>query len=488
MDHTREAGPTKGDQEARPAAPASATRKFGGSIQQLLNLQQSAGNRAANQLLTGIDQRPGRMPVDSAVRTRPIVVSRQTPPKSGPVAPTAPVGTEESVIFEPTFEIVPGGLGADKPRTQQQVFRGDTLIFKAKTQNTDPAILSMGGGVVGNTPATATQADGVATWQVVVGNMGVPGKVGEPAELVQATPTLQLAPPLDAGKKFTQTYQFHVVADMAWLSSQCNTAGNNLNSVFLGLTGQIDQAYLNYDQAYQLHKTAVDNNGKRQQLQDDILLGILLAGIGGAAGGKVADLLKAQDGVAVATATGDMTKYMIRLAAVHGPSGGGQQGSDTPDPTASPGTAKAAGVSPERWKALKEKECVEAAKAGVDTANALKGKIDEAWAQGKTDLMDVDPVQLVAPTVAALQEKVSVKSTQEYSIDLWRTWIRTYGITAKENWAGGKTRTDMLAGHTAFTDSKLYDDIHKQVGNALDDEVAALRAETAPDPLTELPD
>ena len=144
-------------------------------------------------------------------------------------------------------------------------------------------------------------------------------------------------------------------------------------------------------------------------------------------------------------------------------------------------------MAPERWKALKEKECNDAAKDGLDICNDLKVKIDEAWAQGKTELMDLDPVQVVAPTVEALKGGVEVKSPKAYAIELWRTWLRTHGITARENWAGGKTRTDATAGRTAFTDSKLYDDIHDQVGDALDDEVARLRRETAPDPLTEMP-
>jgi hypothetical protein len=369
------------------------------------------------------------------------------------------------------------------------VFRGDTLVFKAHTQNISAAIVQMGGNVAGNSPAQGRIAGDLATWQVVVGNMGTPGRPGEPAALVEAKPYIELAPFLiNGGKKFQQSYQFKVVADYTWLSGQCTTAGNNLSEAFLGLLSQLDQAYLNYEQAYQLHEAAVDNHGKRKQLEQDILLGILLAGIGGAAGGTVADILKKPVGVAAATATGDITKYIIRLGGSRAPSSAGAQGSDTPIPTGSPGIARAAGVSPERWKALKEKECIDAAKAGVHACNELKQKMDEAWAQGKTELMDLDPVQVVAPTVQSLAGHLELKSTREYSVELWRTWIRTYGITAKSNWAGGKTYNDELAGHTAFTDSKLFDDIHAQIGNVLDAEVGELRREKAPDPLTELPD
>jgi hypothetical protein len=423
-------------------------------------------------------------------------ISRQpptAPPQNpGPVtAPPPQVGMAETATFEPTFEIIPGGLGAGKERTQQLVFRGDTLVFKAQTQNIGAgANLFMGGSIATDSTGPGTLDGDVATWRVVVGKMGVPGKPGEPAEQLEAKPYIELMPPLlNAGKRFEQSYKFRVVADLAWLSGQCSTAGANLNSAFLGVSSMINQAYLNYDEAYQLHKTAVDNNGKRKQLENDILLGILLAGVGGAIGGKLADVIKGKEGVAVATATGDIAKYMVRLGTAHAPSTTGQQGTDTPgNPAASPGTAKAAGVTPERWKAVKEKECIDAAKAGVDICNALKGKMDEAWARGDTQLMDIDPVQLVAPTVESLKGGVDVQSPRQYAIELWRTWLRTYGITAKENWAGGKTRTDETAGHTAFTDSKLFDDIHAQVGDALDDEVARLRQETYPDPLTERPD
>ncbi len=403
----------------------------------------------------------------------------------GPLA----LSTEEAATFEPTFEIIPGGLAPGAERSQSRVYRGDTLVFKAHMENIPSAYLTMGGRVAGeSTPKTELAPDS-ATWRVVVGAMGTPGKLGQPADDVDATPTIQLGPPLaHAGQTFQKTYQFHVLADMAWLSGQCATAGGKLNSAFLGLSSMVDQAYLNYDEAYQRHKAAVDNNGKRKQLESDVLTGILLAGIGGAAGGTVADLLKGDQGVAIATATGDITKYIIRLGGLHTPGGTGTQGSDTPDPASSAGSSKAAGMSPERWKGMKEKECIDAAKAGQDAANDLKKQIDEAWAQGKTELMDLDPVELVQPTVDSLSKMVEVKSTHDYAVELWRTWIRTYGITAKENWAGGKTRTDELAGHTAFTDSKLYDDIHDQIGNDLDAEIQALRAETAPDPLTELPD
>jgi hypothetical protein len=84
----------------------------------------------------------------------------------------------------------------------------------------------------------------------------------------------------------------------------------------------------------------------------------------------------------------------------------------------------------------------------VDACNDLKAKMDEAWARGQTDLMDFDPVQIVEPTVQELAAGITVNSSQDYAIDLWRTWLQTYGITAKENWTGFKTRTDETRSHT----------------------------------------
>jgi hypothetical protein len=399
-------------------------------------------------------------------------------------------GSTMQASFEPTFQIEPGGLGAGRERTQQTVFRGDTLVFTARLQDIPSAVnQGVDGRVVGSTAPSCQVSGDTATWRVVVGNMGTPGRPGEPAEQVDATPWLELLPPLiNAGRRFSHTYRFRVVADYAWLSGQCSTAGANLQSAFLGVSSLIDEAYLNYQAAYEKHRTAVDNHGRRKQLEHDVLVGILLAGIGGAAGGKVADLLKAGQGVATATAVGDIVKYSIRLGGMRAPGRTGTQGSDTPNPTGSPGTAQAAGITPERWKALKEREMIDAAKAGVDACNELKQRMDEAWAQGRTELMDLDPVQVVQPTVDDLSADMIVKTEQEYAVELWRTWIDHYGITRRSNWAGGVTYTDELQGHTAFTDSKLFDDIHAQIGNELDSYVGQLRSERAPDPLTERPD
>jgi hypothetical protein len=478
----------------RPARPPAVSRPPGAptsDAEYLLGVQRSAGNRAATQ----------------AVRQPAVVVHRAPPsgPAAGPMATAPMFGTAETVRFRPEFEIVPGGLGANASRTQQKVFRGDTLIFRADVTNVPSARCTMTGKVVGESPATCSIAGGVATWRVVVGNMGVPGPVGQPASLIDATPTLALAPPmLEAGKEFARTYQFRVVADLSWLSGQCSTAGARLSSAFMGLASVAKQAYLNYEEAYQLHKTAVDNHGKRKQLEQDILLGILLAGVGGSIGGAVAERVKSPateylkaasavgsdgklGGAAIATSLGDISKYIVRLGGVHAPGSTGQHGPDTPSPTASAGTSKAAGTSPERWLALKEKELLDAAKTGVDSCNDLKKKMDEAWAEGRTDLMDVDPVQLVQKNVEDMTAAITISTPKDYAIGLWRTWIHAYGITAVPNFAGGRTRTDELAGHTAFTDSKLYDDIHKQIGDALDGEISQLRQELAPD-LTELPD
>jgi hypothetical protein len=497
------------EREAKPTqAPKKETHSFAkqnvsssAAMEYILHLQRTVGNRAVQ---GAIGNRAVQVGINTDIcrgeSVAPLAISRQVrtpqappqPQNLGPVRPAPEGGMSESVTFEPTFEIVPGGLGAGKQRTQQLVFRGDTLIFRAHAQNISAANFAMEGRVSGDSAATGVISGDVVTWRVVVGKMGTPGKPGEPAELVDAKPTIELVPPVsNAGQKFQQTYQFRVVADMSWLSGQCLSAGLNLQLAFLHVASLLEQAFLNYDEAYQAHKEAVNDHGKRQQLQNDILLGILLAGIGGAVGGELADTLKSnpyETGAAISTATGDIAKYIIRLSGVHGPSSTGKHGTDTPGPSASAGTPAAAGVIPARWKALKEKELKDAGEAGLNKCKELKDKMDEAWAQGRTEMMDLDPVQIVEPTVQALQSKVEVKTPTQYAIELWRTWLRTYGITAKENWAGGKTRTDATAGRFAFTDSKLFDDIHKQVGTALDDEVARLRYETAPDPLTELPD
>ena len=499
--------PEQGPEPAVPlqaADPRAVVNGHQRTATDVLALQSTVGNRTVRRILaqrtpspatesgelTSKDvaqtQRDALTPVKSGSVAR-IVVQRQNPPPPAQGQAAQP----PTIVFDPTFEITPGGLAPGKERTQKQFFRGDRLTFKARVTNIVEADTWFGvtGRVASSASApTYTLSGDSVVISTTVGNMGqLKADLGQSPELVDAKPyaKLKAAPFTWIGDRI---FTFKVVGDMAWLSGQCTTAGTNLQSAFMGLSSLVDQAYLNYDEAYQLHKTAVDNNGKRQQLENDLLLGILLAGIGGGVGGKIADILKPEQGAAVATAVGDVSKYMVRLVGVRTPGGTGQQGSDTPNPTVSPGTSKAAGVSPERWKAIKEKELKDAAKAGVDICAALKVKLDEAWAQGKTDMMDVDPVQVVEPTVQSLQNKVEVKTTREYSIELWRTWLRTYGITAKENWAGGKTRTDMTTGHTAFTDSKLFDDIHKQVGEALDDEVSRLRQETAPDPLTELPD
>ena len=418
-------------------------------------------------------------PVSAGTVSR-MVINRQVPnpgaagPAPGPAVP-GPVGAGPgAAVFRPQFDITPGNLAPGVARTQQLVFRGDTLTFRADGCDSGNQELSMEGRVVGEAGAPTTRFEGnVGVFVVVVGNMGVPARPGEAPALVDAVTKVRTPAPATNSGTVQQVYRFKVVADMQWLSDRATTAGLQGVAAYQGGLASIRTEYLKFKAAYDAHKQALTNRSKREQLTQDIVMGILFAAVGGAAGGATQQLIRGSSSalatIAGATAGGDVVKYTLRLASGHGAPGGAGAGGNAPPMEPNPaagGGRGAAGVEPEVWMAGRDVVFGEAGRNLTNRVIELKLALSEAWAAGRTERMDQDPIDIVAPHIADLRNLVPSPKTQiQYANDLWATWIRNHGYHI----VGRANRAEARAGSAANvynnTDGKLRDDIIAQCGS-----------------------
>lgn len=388
-------------------------------------------------------------------------------------------GQNAQVTFQPQFDISPGRVAPGVVRTQQMVFVGDTLTFRASCPGVDHATsqLGVGGRVVGEgaTPTTSWQGD-TAVFQVVVGRMGIPGKPGEAPALVDAQPKIYgvLAAPNQGPTLETQTYSFKVVADFDYLSRQASAALGLGVAAYQGGIPPIKMEYVKFKAAYDMHKAALANAAKRQQLRDEIILNIMFAAFGGLAGGAAQQLIRGAASdvatIASATAAGDVAKYIVRLGAsgigAPGGVGAGSQTSGKPSsaPPASGGGASGAGMNPEVWLAGCEARFSMAASALTTSIAQLQQAMNLAWAAGRTELLDTDPVDLVAPKIAELGTVVPEPQTQQqYATALWREWIANYGYTLTSHIQGKSEHTYYETENN--TDKSLRSDIKAQTGS-----------------------
>jgi len=465
-----------------------ATRAVSHGEQLLLGLQRHHGNRYVQRVLALAKQEGDKAKIAPAVEYEQEAdrVARQVLNTPDAAVALQRTGVQQAAsrvqrqgqVTTPAAKfsdmtVIAGGLAPGKPRTPQALFRGDTVKFSATCENISPGEVEAGldGRVVGkaNPPQMGWNGN-VLSWQVTVGNMGAPAKPGEAPQDVDAKPWMRIvAPALNAGAHFENAYSFKVVADLQWLADRADIAGQQIDTAYLDGVKLLKNSFAPYKEAYQAHKKALEARERRQQVADDILMGVFFAALGGAAGGAMQQLIRGESKelivIAGATAGGDVTKYIVRLGAGKSGGSGAGHGTETPgvDPTAGKGSATGGvGFEPDVWLAGREAAFAAEGSKAKQACVDLKLALSEAWAAGKTALMDQDPVDIIAPYAEELKTPLPVKSPQEYAAGLWRNWLtQYYFVIDPQSRAGGYAMHERSGGGG----DKLLEDVKAQCGS-----------------------
>jgi hypothetical protein len=357
-------------------------------------------------------------------------------------------------------------IGARAPTTPRvgHMYVGDTLNIIAtfptstRPQDTGLTFPSMGTAVGGHgfdgvtiTPATWTNPHEavISVTAITAGTRHL--NVG------------MLAPGLEVDS--AHDVEIRVVEDPEYFKGRCGTAESTLNGLHAAGRKWFMDCFTNYQTGYQRHQAALDKQHEADKLTDDLILGVLLAGIGGAAGATIGGLVK-NSGVlkealttpqleGLTDAAKDLTKYVVRLPANSTVRsklmGSSHSAPGTPPPPSTSagnagvaqGSGVAAGVQPMQWMThVDGKIGAERASAGV-LLSGFQEAADEALAYPSgANNFDWDPVIAVLESATIDGNPVDqlgpIPSADNYEEAFWITWIQTYayGISVTASKAG----------------------------------------------------
>lgn len=240
---------------------------------------------------------------------------------------------------------------------------------------------------------------------------------------------------------------------------------------YLALISAYDSFFLdsfrNYKAAYESVDAVLQEVAERDKLTNDILMGVLFAGIGGAAGGALAGGLKnliadktsaivgktLQNAVAgaLSDAPKDIAKYTARLGKLATGSGKAPHPDDATPMLDGPGAGAGGGVSldPLDWYAVVSSARATESAGMLEKISGWQTKVTQLIAQGATETIDWDPVNAVTDvtkiagrTLDALGPPIA-KST--YQKSMWEAWLLAYGYRAEYTEGG----FGLLAGKSA---------------------------------------
>lgn len=267
-----------------------------------------------------------------------------------------------------------------------------------------------------------------------------------------ATCTIDFA--LPGAKPHQEKISLKAAAGLEFFLKRCDAASDRHRALLATIDAYIQQGWLNYKAGHDAAAAAFKEYADRVQLTKDLLLGILFAGVGGAAGGYVgglvkfkaeqkwfADIAKSAIGQAsigaVTDAPKDMVKYLARMPTKLGKGGGSKAPAPddaTPD-HASGGASKGVpgAIDPLDWYGSVQKAAsIEEAKVATQLQLMKTAAID-AIAQGSTETVDFDPVNMMTE-VTAMNGKTVVQlgeppSADAYEKNMWEAWIEKYAYT-----------------------------------------------------------
>jgi hypothetical protein len=130
----------------------------------------------------------------------------------------------------------------------------------------------------------------------------------------------------------------------------------------------------------------------------------------------------------------------------------------------------------DRWLADRERKIADSGAELHRKCVDLKLALSEAWAQGKTDLMDQDPIDIIAPYVDSLKKAGSlpVKKQEEFSLQLWKNWLEEFAWEPASK--VGPEVGDFELSDRNIDDDQLIKEIRAQCGPGADTMIAAATA------------
>jgi len=258
-------------------------------------------------------------------------------------------------------------------------------------------------------------------------------------------------------KQVSKEYPLKSETSLAFFLERCNAATDRHRALLATFDAYIQQGFLNYKAGFQAAEAAFKEYAERQKLSTDILLGILFAGVGGAAGGAVGGLVKftadqktfasmARSALreaaigAVTDAPKDIAKYTVRLGRLAG-GGGGKAPSPndaTPDAGGAGGSSKTVlgTVDPLDWYATVQKaKSLEESKIAT-TLQLWKTRTIDAIARGSTETVDYDPINAITDITKLDGRNVvdlgAPPSAAAYEKNMWEAWIEKYAFTLQQ--------------------------------------------------------
>ena len=387
------------------------------------------------------------------------------PGKSAVVHPVNP--PLQVAVLEPEYKIeqkvIPGPKGGGTPTALKP---GDVLEFHVTFDNVDKPVDF---GNAGYLRYTLTQAPGLYLGKLE--GVEIPDDQPfksqphrwEGDELVYSVychhaggGKYKLDFNIPDAKQVSKEYPLKAETSLAFFLERCNAATDRHRALVATFDAYIHQGFLNYKAGYDAAEAAFKEYADRQKLTNEILLGILFAGLGGAAGGFAGGLVKQTAGQklfgkmtnavlkeaaigAITDAPKDIVKYTVRLGRKLGE--GGSSGAPTPD-DATPESGGGGGggvpgsVDPLNWYATVQKaKSVEESRIAT-TIQLWKTKTIDAITRGSTETVDFDPINAV--TEITKMEGMNVTdlgtppSAAEYEKNMWEAWVQKYAFTLKE--------------------------------------------------------
>jgi hypothetical protein len=372
-------------------------------------------------------------------------------PGAAPAAPQVDPAVVPPFEVEWTWVIKHGSMDASKPRSENLIWVGDTLAVFARVSVPNAKDLglrlsSASAGLAGSFgDATTTKPvwvnDRTAMWEISGTTPGV-RSVG-----------FTVTGPDGFSNERINDIDLTVGADVRLFKDRCSTAESVLNAKHAKAREWFMGCFLAYKAGYERQNAALERQAGADRLVGQILLGVLFAAVGGAAGGAVAQmasvknagkLLETQFGPmaqsAFTDAAKDVGKFVARLpttAASASPQGkaGGGASTDPGKVGVAQGEQAPSAVDPLNWMAtIDQRIAGERAAMGAVIADAHQ-RVDRLSITDPNYLFDRDPVELVneratidGKPIDALGE---VPTALQYERACWEVWLANYAYKAQ---------------------------------------------------------
>ena len=193
-----------------------------------------------------------------------------------------------------------------------------------------------------------------------------------------------------------------------------------IDSSYLRLESRFNAAFAPYREAHQRYTAALQQFDQQRAAMGQLLIGIVCIGFAGMAGGALQQIIQGSSQallrIAVATAGGDIAKYVLQ------------------PPNGAPPGAPEGDIDPQVWltgmiSTVQNDRAALLEAIGRLTGEVASGLVPPSAAE--------DPVASVTAQLAQLASVAQVRTREYYSIELWRAWL-------DRNESTFRTRNDLV--------------------------------------------